>query len=73
MPIVRVELLEGRPAAVKAALIERLTAVVVETLAVAPEQVRVLLYELPAEHWGIAGQSVAARRTLVAGDGLEAG
>jgi 4-oxalocrotonate tautomerase len=34
---------------------------VVETLGVSAEQVRVLLYELPKTHWGIAGQSAARR------------
>ena len=62
MPIVRVELLEGRPPERKAELIARVTAAVVESRAVRPEQVRVLLYELPAEHWGVGGQTMAARR-----------
>ncbi|MEN9933665.1 MAG: hypothetical protein RLZZ387_244 [Chloroflexota bacterium] len=62
MPIVRLEILEGRPPALKAELIARVTAAVVETLAVGPEQVRVLLYELPADHWAVGGQTMAARR-----------
>lgn len=62
MPIVRLEILEGRPAALKADLIARVTTAVVESLAVSPEQVRVLLYELPAEHWAVGGRSMAERR-----------
>lgn len=62
MPIVRVELLEGRPPELKAELIARLTTALVETLGVGPEQVRVLLYELPAEHWAVGGRTMAARR-----------
>ncbi len=62
MPIVRLEILEGRTAQRKAELIRRVTAALVDTLEVRPEQVRVLIYELPAEHWAIGGQTVAERR-----------
>jgi 4-oxalocrotonate tautomerase len=62
MPIVRVEILEGRTAERKAELIRRVTAAVVDTLEVRAEQVRVLLYELPAEHWAVGGQSMAERQ-----------
>jgi phenylpyruvate tautomerase PptA (4-oxalocrotonate tautomerase family) len=34
---------------------------VTSTLAVQPAQVRVLLYELPPEHWAVGGQSKAAQ------------
>ena len=61
MPIIRVEMQEGRSPETKERLIAALTSTVVETLGVAPEQVRVLLFELPKTHWGIAGQSVARR------------
>ncbi|HEV2582866.1 MAG TPA: 2-hydroxymuconate tautomerase [Ktedonobacteraceae bacterium] len=59
MPIIRIEMLEGRPPAVKTELIRRVTDAVVETLKVAPEQVRVLLYELPPQHWGVGGKTKA--------------
>jgi 4-oxalocrotonate tautomerase len=59
MPIIRIELLEGRPPAVKTALIQRVTEAAVETLRVEPEQVRVLLYELPPQHWAVAGKTKA--------------
>jgi 4-oxalocrotonate tautomerase len=62
MPIVRVEILEGRSPERKAELIRRLSEAVVESLEVRPEQVRVLLYELPAEHWAVGGETMAARR-----------
>jgi 4-oxalocrotonate tautomerase len=57
MPIIRIELLEGRPPAMKSELIRRVTEAVVETLKVKPEQVRVLLYEVPPEHWGVGGKT----------------
>ena len=61
MPIIRVEMQEGRSPEMKERLIEALTSTVVETLGVTPEQVRVLLFELPKNHWGIAGKSAARR------------
>lgn len=54
MPIVRIELLEGRLPATKSELIRRVTDAVVVTLKVRPEQVRVLLYEVPPQHWAWA-------------------
>ena len=61
MPIIRIELLEGRAPELKQELIRRVTEAVTATLAVQPAQVRVLLYELPPEHWGVGGQSKAAK------------
>jgi 4-oxalocrotonate tautomerase len=58
MPIVRIDLLEGRSPEHKAQLIRRVTAAVVESLEVRPEQVRVLLYELPPENGGVGGKTM---------------
>jgi 4-oxalocrotonate tautomerase len=55
MPIVRIELLQGRIPAMKEELIIRISDAVITTLGVDPDQVRVLLYELPPEHWAIGG------------------
>ncbi len=63
MPIVRIELLQGRTPAVKNELIARVTDAVVTTLGVDQEQVRVLLYELPPEHWAVGGQTKAAQQS----------
>jgi 4-oxalocrotonate tautomerase len=60
MPIIRIEMIEGRSPERKQALIEKVTAAVVESLEVKPEQVRVLLYELPPEHWAVGGQTKAS-------------
>ena len=56
MPIVRIELLQGRTPVVKNELIARVTDTVVTTLGVDPDQVRVLLYELPPAHWAVVGR-----------------
>lgn len=66
MPIVRIELLQGRTPAIKEELIVRVTDVVVTTLGVDPEQVRVLLYELPPEHWAVGGQTKAEQKSTFA-------
>jgi 4-oxalocrotonate tautomerase len=66
MPIVRIELLQGRTPAVKDELIARVTDAVVTMLGVDPEQVRVLLYELPPEHWAVGGQTKAAQKAIFA-------
>jgi 4-oxalocrotonate tautomerase len=60
-----VHMLAGREPQTKKELIRRLTAAVTETLAVPPEQVRVLLNEVAPEHWGVAGLPIDEyRRTL---------
>ena len=66
MPIVRIELLLGRTPAIKEELIVRVTDAVVTTLGVDPEQVRVLLYELPPEHWAVGGQTKATQQSAFA-------
>jgi 4-oxalocrotonate tautomerase len=63
MPIVRIDLLEGRTPERKRDLIQRVTAAVVDALEVQPEQVRVLLNEIPPEHWAVGGVSRAEGRT----------
>jgi 4-oxalocrotonate tautomerase len=64
MPIVRIDLLEGRAPERKVDLIRRVTEAVVAALDVRPEQVRVLLSEVPPEHWAIGGQTMAERAAL---------
>lgn len=59
MPIINVALLQGRSTEAKAALIRRLTDATVETLGVPRDAVRVLLNEVPPEHWGAAGVTKA--------------
>ncbi len=66
MPIVRIELLQDRTPKVKNELIARVTDAVISTLGVDPDQVRVLLYELPPEHWAVGGQTKAAQQSAFA-------
>ena len=62
MPIVRIELLQGRTPKVKNELIARVTDAVVTTLGIDSDQVRILLYELPPEHWAVGGQTKTAQQ-----------
>jgi 4-oxalocrotonate tautomerase len=57
MPIVNVQLLEGRPLEVKERLIAELTRTVAEVLGSPPPAIRVLLTEVPPAHWGVGGVS----------------
>jgi 4-oxalocrotonate tautomerase len=64
MPIVRIELLQGRTPAKKDELIMRVTDAVVTTLGVNRNQVRVI--EVPPEHWAVGGQTKAAQKAAFA-------
>jgi 4-oxalocrotonate tautomerase len=66
MPVVRIELLQGRTPAMKDELIMRVTDAVVTSLGVEPEQVRVILFEVPPEHWAVGGQTKAAQKAAFA-------
>ncbi|PSJ46410.1 MULTISPECIES: 2-hydroxymuconate tautomerase [Zobellella] len=57
MPIVLVNMMEGRNDAQKEAVIEEVTAALVRALDAPRESVRVLINELPPQHFGIGGQS----------------
>lgn len=57
MPIVEVKLIEGRSKEKKAALVRELTDAVERTLEVPRAAIRVLLHEIPAENWGVAGET----------------
>ena len=57
MPIANLMILAGRAPQDKQAVIRAVTAAIVDTLKVKPESVRVILQEVPAEHWGIGGVS----------------
>ena len=57
MPIANIQILAGRPAEARRALIQAVTAAIVESLRVKPESVRVIVQEVAPEHWGIGGVS----------------
>ncbi len=61
MPLVQATIMEGRSQEQKEAFFKGVTQVAVETLNVNPEQVRVVINEVPKTHWAIGGISVAER------------
>ncbi len=62
MPLIQINILEGRSAEKKERLIKDVSQLVAVTLESPIENVRVLINEMPAAHWGIAGESVKKRR-----------
>ncbi|SEM75614.1 4-oxalocrotonate isomerase [Halomonas caseinilytica] len=62
MPIVNIQLIEGRSAEQKEALIEKVTAACVDAVDCTPESVRILLSDVTTQDFGVAGESVAKRR-----------
>lgn len=67
MPLVEVTLVEGRSSEQLRALIHELHAAVVRAVAAPPENVRVVLRELPATHWAAGDVTIAERRAAAAG------
>jgi len=57
MPIVQVHMMEGRSTEQKRKLIAAITEAIVESIGAPRESVRVLLDEMPKEHFGIGGIS----------------
>ncbi len=62
MPVITVHMLAGRTAAQKSALIGELADATQRTLGVPDEAIRVLLIEMPPEHWGVGKRTMAEMR-----------
>ncbi|MFX3624298.1 MAG: 4-oxalocrotonate tautomerase [Ectobacillus sp.] len=62
MPFIQVNMLEGRSDEKKEALIYEVSHTVAKVLDAPIETVRVMIHEMPAAHWGIAGESVKKRK-----------
>jgi 4-oxalocrotonate tautomerase len=67
MPIVTINILEGRTKEQKTGLIKNVSSTVMETLEVPWESVRVIINEMPFDHYGIAGLPVLEYRALERG------
>ncbi|MDR1651747.1 MAG: tautomerase family protein [Synergistaceae bacterium] len=55
MPIIHVEMLEGRPAEAKRKFAAEATRLTCDCFGVAPEQVRIIFSEMPRGNFSIAG------------------
>ena len=61
MPIIQLNIAEGRTVEQKVAAMAAITDAVVRTLDVQPEQVRILIIEVKDENFAIAGETMAMR------------
>lgn len=61
MPIIQVNVAEGRTVEQKLAAYAAITDAVVRTLDVRPEQVRILINEVKDENFAVAGETMAMR------------
>lgn len=57
MPIAQIYIMEGRSDEQKETLIEEVTAAIMKSVNAPQESVRVIITEMPKQHFGIAGQS----------------
>ena len=62
MPLIQVTMVEGRTVEQKHALIRNLSQSMAETLDVPLERIRVAIYEISADEWGIGGQPFSVAR-----------
>lgn len=56
MPIVQVELLEGRTLEQKRLLVEKVTQAIVESLGAPPEKVTIIIRDMAKENYALAGK-----------------
>ncbi|WP_257958718.1 4-oxalocrotonate tautomerase [Bacillus sp. V3-13] len=59
MPIINIQIQEGRPREKIAEIIQNVTNTVSETLDAPKENIRVLVTEIPKTHWGKAGKPMS--------------
>lgn len=59
MPIVNIQMLPGRSAEQKRAMLKEVTDAIVRTIGAPPQNVRVVLTEVAPEHWAVGGVSKA--------------
>ncbi|CAG2157878.1 2-hydroxymuconate tautomerase [Cupriavidus laharis] len=57
MPFAQIYMIEGRTVEQKRAVIQKVTAALVEATGAPKENVRVWIHDVPKENWGIAGES----------------
>lgn len=61
MPVVRVEMWEGRSIEQKQELVRALTDETARIAGCAPESIYVIIHDVPRANWGSAGELVAVR------------
>jgi 4-oxalocrotonate tautomerase len=66
MPIIEMHLIVGRTVEKKRKAVAAVTAALVESLEVRPDQVRILITEHPEEHFAVGGVTVGQRNETAA-------
>ncbi|MFC2155454.1 2-hydroxymuconate tautomerase [Acidobacteriota bacterium] len=62
MPIVTINMLEGRDREIKKDLIKNVTTAITGTLRIPEESVRIIINEMPFENYGVAGLPIREYR-----------
>ena len=62
MPVVKIDMWEGRTLEQKDALIREVTEAIVKALDVNPVNVVVILNEVSKDHWGVGGERSSKRK-----------
>jgi 4-oxalocrotonate tautomerase len=60
MPIAQIHIMEGRTDEQKELLIKKMTQAIVDSLDAPEQSVRIIITEMPKQHFGIAGKSAKA-------------
>lgn len=55
MPLIQISILEGRSDEMKKDMMMKVAEAVAETLHAPKESIRILIHELPHNHWGVGG------------------
>ncbi|MDI3328634.1 MAG: 2-hydroxymuconate tautomerase [Alicyclobacillaceae bacterium] len=61
MPLVQLHILEGRSLERKKRLIREVTEAIHRTLEAPRENIRVVIYEIPKDHWAVGGMTMRER------------
>jgi 4-oxalocrotonate tautomerase len=61
MPLAQISILEGRSEEMIAQMAEAVTEAIAKTLSTSRDKIRVVVNEVPAERWFVAGESMALR------------
>lgn len=62
MPLAQIHLVEGRTPEQKRALISAVTEAIAESLQTPKGNIRVVLYEIPPDHWAAGNITITERR-----------
>lgn len=62
MPFIEIKILPGATKPQKARLIKEITKTMVQVMKKDPETVRVVIHEISMDDWGVAGETIRARR-----------